>query len=152
MVIETLLLSASLFAASNTDITVECDEDNPTLCTAYLEAGDPAPFTGYLNTLSKGIQDAQSLEGWPKRLEAELQTQEKIHAAQLKAAQDLVTRSELDAKDLQLKLAAERARADKLSSDIANPPFYKTVEFGVVVGSGVTILTCFALAALAGAF
>jgi hypothetical protein len=147
-----LPLALSLFIATHTDVTIECDEDNPTLCTAYLEAGDPAPFQGYLNSIPKGIQDAQSLEGWPKRLEQELATQGKIHEAELAAARALVTKSEADAKQYLAAAAAERARADKLADEIANPPFYKTVQFGIVLGVGGTILTGVMLAALAGAF
>lgn len=147
-----LPLALALFMATHTDRAVECDEDNPTLCTAYLEAGDQAPFQGYLNSIPKGIQDAQSLAGWPKRLELELQARDKIHEAELAAARALVTKTEADVKQYLATANTERARADKLADEIANPPFYKTVQFGIVLGVSGTLLTTLALAALAGAF
>lgn len=94
--------------------------------------GDPVPFTGQLFDQSTALRWANYLQQCRFRLQADVDYQKKYDQADTDYQKRLlaIEQQKYDAvsKDLQDKL-------DKANAELASPPFYKTVAFGVVVGA-----------------
>ncbi len=97
-----------------------------------IKKGDPAPFSGQLYDPATALRWANFLQQYKLRLKEDAVLNEKIRAAELAYHEKLLAiereKYVVVVKDLEGKNAALRKEA-------FDPPFYRSVWFGVVIGA-----------------
>jgi len=101
-----------------------------------LRKGDSAPFTGQLFDSDTALRWGHWLEQYQYRLQHDVETQKQIDLIRMQYLAQVIQIEEdkhkLVVKDYQDRLKAAQEEA-------TNPPWYRTVEFGIVIGAVATI-------------
>ncbi len=113
-----------------------------------LKKGQPAPYDGQLYSAPTALRWANWLQQLRARLELDVQKEKDTCRVETKFRDSLLTiessRNEAVRKDMTSRLTrAEEARL-KAEEIARNPPFWKTPEFGVLIGA-VAVAGVFAL-------
>lgn len=111
--------------------------------------GEPAPFTGQLFDDASAMRWAHYLQQCKFRLVADVAYQKKYDDTELGLAQQRLVLA--DAK-YSSTVSDLQARLTVMEDQVASPPFYKTMWFGMVVGgllaAGAVGLAAYSLSAL----
>ena len=92
----------------------------------------PAPFTGQLYENATALRWANYLQQARYRLQADVELQKRLDAAELAYQQRLVVLEQEKYVRVTGELEAKNAA---LQAQLRDPPFYRSVWFGVVVGA-----------------
>lgn len=92
-----------------------------------IHKGDPAPFTGQLFDQPSALRWANWLEQYKYRLGADVAFQKNYDQTIIDALKKQISDAQQQNGQLQKDLGSARA-------DILNPPFYRALWFGIVIG------------------
>lgn len=134
----TLLLLPATAMADPAVVDIPPGED--TIIT--LRKDTPAPWTGQLYSNETSLRWANWLQQYRFQLkQSELYGQEKLKASEALCLRKLEVTAAGHAEAVKLyrdRVAAQQATIATLQSEVADPPFYRTVWFGFVTGVVVT--------------
>lgn len=108
-----------------------------------VKKGDPAPFTGQLFDQATSLRWANYLQQYRFRLTSDVELQKKLDQAEIDFQKRLVT---IEQEKYTRVVTDLEEKNKKLQLEVADPPFYKTVWFGIVAG-GVAAFAAVGLAA-----
>ncbi len=97
-----------------------------------VKKGDPAPYTGQLFDQATALRWANWLQQYKVRLALDLELQRKTMQADVDYQKKLVAIGE---EKYTRAVGALETENKALKLELANPPFYKTTWFGVIVGA-----------------
>lgn len=102
-----------------------------------LKKGDPSPFTGQLFDPATALRWANLLQQCHFRLQADVAYQQKLDQADIDYQKKLVTIEQ----DKYTRVVTELETKNKqLQVEVTDPPFYKTMWFGVIIGATAAFL------------
>ena len=101
------LSRAASAAPEDCNQPLECDEEDPALCTQYVPGGCLAPFTGVLYSPRASAETTTELELWPERLELAVTATAARWRAEAKYERDMRA-GEKDAASKREQLAEDR--------------------------------------------
>lgn len=103
-----------------------------------LAQGKPAPFTGQLFSQETALRWANWLMQYKARLKADVELETKICKAETEYRDRLlaveVVRSQDISKDQRQRILRLEQHNAELQDQMNNPSFFKSVEFGVILG------------------
>lgn len=107
-----------------------------------VKKGDVAPFTGQLFDASTALRWSNWLLQYKLRLETETELHGKVAALDAKLAEDRLRiekeKNAVITGDYQSQLSIRDKDIAGLKQQLSDPPFYRTVWFGVVLGTVIT--------------
>ena len=107
-----------------------------------VEKGKLVPYTGQLFDVDTAIRWAFWLQQYKFRLEEDVKTEKKYCAVQIEHREGLLEvekeRNAQVEKDLRQRLLQSEQARLQAEEEARNPPWYDTMEFGVIVGTVAT--------------
>lgn len=97
-----------------------------------LKKGDPAPYSGQLFDPATALRWGNFLQQYKYRLQYDLELQHKMMQADIDYQKRLVA---IGDEKYARSVGALETENKELKMQLADPPFYRTVWFGVVVGA-----------------
>ena len=97
-----------------------------------VKKGDPAPFSGQLYDPATALRWANYLQQYRFRLQSDVELQKKLDQADIDYQKKLVV---IEQEKYTRVVTDLEAKNKKLQLEAADPPFYRTMWFGVVVGA-----------------
>ena len=105
----------------------ECDPDDPELCSAPVNEGDPAPFSGQILTTKLAISLGQKADSFEARLKIELERVDGIWGLKLQYEQD-THRIDNTAKDKQIEVLQEALARAVVKHWYEHPGYIATIS------------------------
>jgi len=120
-----------------------------------LRKGDTAPFTGQLYSQDTALRWVNWIVQYRRRLELDVKREKDLRLVEVEHYSKLLklerSRSEEMESSLRLRLKSSEDKREELQKRLNDPPWYQSVEFGVVLGIlstvGVLSLSIWALEA-----
>ena len=141
-----LLLSSAVHAQDSGIVTIPPGDD----LIIQMDKGEPAPYGGQLFSTDTALRWGFWLQQYRLRLKLDVETAEKKCKVQLeykdRELQIEKARALAMEKDLETRLVRSEEHSLKWQDEAMNPPFFKTFEFGLLVGVVVTGVTSAVLA------
>lgn len=110
-----------------------------------LKEGEQAPYEGRLFSKDTALRWGNYIDQCLDRWKVDVQRQQQLRFADMRALQE---QSDLTRQTLQEALVNERTARVVAEQALINPPFYRSVWFGVAAGVGVTALAGLGVALL----
>jgi hypothetical protein len=118
-----------------------------------LVKGKPAPFTGQLFEPGTAMRWGNWLQQYKLRLRIDVEREKSLCTAETQYLEDLraieAERNERIEKDLKERLLRVEKRNAELAIEMSNPSFWKSLEFGLILGVAVTAGGAIAIAVAA---
>jgi hypothetical protein len=133
-----VLLLSSAAHADDGIVTLPPGED----AIAQMDKGDPAPFDGQLFSTDTAMRWGFWLQQYKLKLKADVERERRLSRIKLdyKNTELRIQREHAAAviRDLQDRLLKTEKRAIEAEDDARNPSFFKTFQWGLIVGLVVT--------------